>query len=121
MRVTGIQAKVDKDVVTPNFIGIAAPHDSQLRKSHQGHVERQRRLADTILRKLFGDDMAESEFAPEFEDAIGEFLTIVAAAVARSMQDEGMTVKIINRSLRQSHLNKGLHSLSSRRATVPSS
>ena len=96
MRVTGIQAKVDKGrPVTPNFMWDCS---ASLILNYENHTKVMlsvnEDLADTILRKLFGDDMAESEFAPEFEDAIGEFLTIVAAAVARSMQDEGMTVKM---------------------------
>ena len=96
MRVTGIQAKVDRGrPVTPNFMWDCS---ASLILNYENHTKVMlsvnEDLADTILRKLFGDDMAESEFAPEFEDAIGEFLTIVAAAVARSMQDEGMSVKM---------------------------
>jgi len=51
-------------------------------------------LANAMLRKLFGDDVAESDMAPEFDDAVGEFLTIVVAAVIRDLQQEGTKAEL---------------------------
>ena len=46
-------------------------------------------FADLILRKIFGDEMAESEYAPDFEDALAEFLTITAAGIVKNLEEEG--------------------------------
>lgn len=98
-RVAGIQSKVDYGrPVTPNFMwdctaSIVLTDEHPLKV----YLSVNEDLADTILRRLFGDEMAESEMAPEFDDAIAEFLTIVTAAAVRSLSDEGHTVKM-NRS-----------------------
>ncbi|MBT6176074.1 MAG: hypothetical protein HOI23_02430 [Deltaproteobacteria bacterium] len=98
-RVAGIQSKVDHGrPVTPNFMWdctaslILADEDTL-----KVYLSVNEDLADTILRRLFGDEMAESEMAPEFDDAIAEFLTIVTAAAVRSLSEEGQKVKM-NRS-----------------------
>lgn len=51
-------------------------------------------FADLILRKIFGDEMAESEYAPDFEDALAEFLTITAAGIVKNLETEGHTFKM---------------------------
>ena len=51
-------------------------------------------FADLILRKIFGDEMAESEYAPDFEDALAEFLTITAAGIVKNLEEEGHTFKM---------------------------
>ncbi len=51
-------------------------------------------FADLILRKIFGDEMAESEYAPDFEDALAEFLTITAAGIVKNLELEGHTFKM---------------------------
>mgnify|MGYP001193629255 CR=1 FL=1 len=95
-RVAGIQSKVDHGrPVTPNFMwdctaSLVLADDSTLKV----YLSVNEDLADTILRRLFGDEMAESEMAPEFDDAIAEFLTIVTAAAVRSLSEEGQTVKM---------------------------
>lgn len=98
-RVAGIQSKVDHGrPVTPNFMwdctaSLILAHEDTLKV----YLSVNEDLADTILRRLFGDEMAESEMAPEFDDAIAEFLTIVTAAAVRSLSEEGQKVKM-NRS-----------------------
>ena len=95
-RVAGIQSKVDHGrPVTPNFMwdctaSLVLADESSLKV----YLSVNEDLADTILRRLFGDEMAESEMAPEFDDAIAEFLTIVTAAAVRSLSEEGQTVKM---------------------------
>ena len=51
-------------------------------------------FADLILRKIFGDEMAESEYAPDFEDALAEFLTITAAGIVKNLEEEGHAFKM---------------------------
>ena len=98
-RVAGIQSKVDHGrPVTPNFMwdctaSLILADENTLKV----YLSVNEDLADTILRRLFGDEMAESEMAPEFDDAIAEFLTIVTAAAVRSLSEEGQKVKM-NRS-----------------------
>ena len=95
-RVAGIQSKVDHGrPVTPNFMwdctaSLVLADETNLKV----YLSVNEDLADTILRRLFGDEMAESEMAPEFDDAIAEFLTIVTAAAVRSLSEEGQTVKM---------------------------
>ena len=95
-RVAGIQSKVDYGrPVTPNFMwdcsaSLVLADEASLKV----YLSVNEDLADTILRRLFGDEMAESEMAPEFDDAIAEFLTIVTAAAVRSLSEEGQTVKM---------------------------
>ena len=98
-RVAGIQSTVDHGrPVTPNFMwdctaSLILADENTLKV----YLSVNEDLADTILRRLFGDEMAESEMAPEFDDAIAEFLTIVTAAAVRSLSEEGQKVKM-NRS-----------------------
>lgn len=98
-RVAGIQSKVDYGrPVTPKFLwdctaSLVLSDETNLKV----YLSVNEDLADTILRRLFGDEMAESEMAPEFDDAIAEFLTTVTAAAVRSLSEEGITVKM-NRS-----------------------
>lgn len=51
-------------------------------------------FADLILRKIFGDEMADSEYAPDFEDALAEFLTITAAGIVKNLEEEGHNFKM---------------------------